>query len=430
MILMIMFTAFSITLALARYSGIRNATGFFALYVIVGGFLPYTQVLFSDQPPSGFFRYIEGADGDKALAVLVFASIVAILIGSVRLSTFEKGVSNKNIAYSIDAKLTAYIFAISIACLTIYLCVMAISYGGMAQFTGASYRRAQLLNSTVNYFSLVSWGGICGTTIAFHCYRRLSKKPVLTALAIISVSLCTVVTLASGGRSVFILFIFGLFLDKIVSARPLRLFAYASAGVVFTALASYMMLTARYRAQGASILDQNAPSIIEGALTGTSYVDHVAISIQYAESEGYDYGQSYINAFLSFIPRSIYSDKPQLLSAEIRAFLFGDYSGGVPPGIFGEGYIALGIFGVTIIALLYGIVLRRTNRLVRNAMITNCPLRYACAGIIIPLVGFVLVRGGVDIGVFRVGIPLFWIFVFVTLIHRFNKTRSTASGSN
>ncbi|MNT31148.1 hypothetical protein D3C72_1669730 [compost metagenome] len=156
----------------------------------------------------------------------------------------------------------------------------------------------------------------------------------------------------------------------------------------------------------------SAASIIEASYTGLPFIDHIALSKIYAERRGNDYGEVYLNALVAFVPRAIWPEKPIQLSRRVREEFFGDTDGGVPPGLFGESVIAFDYFGLAMMALIFGLIVAKAENYAANA--PNEDLGRLRTGVLSTLIGFILVRGGVDIGVYRVGL----IVVIYLLLER------------
>lgn len=222
--------------------------------------------------------------------------------------------------------------------------------------------------------------------------------------------LAAALSLMDGGRAVLILFFLSLLFKSILNHSPIKLAIVSIGNLLIIISISMVMLWARYTQQGAQIISNRSIQLSD-SVTGLTFIDHIQLSMQYAEQTGFNFGRAYVDALLSFVPRTFYPDKSIPLAAQIRDYFYGDPNGGIPPGLFGEAYIMGGIFGVLIISILYGRLLLATSLLCTNAKKLNCPTRYATAGIMVPLIGFTLVRGGLDIGVLRVGLPFIWILI-------------------
>lgn len=82
---------------------------------------------------------------------------------------------------------------------------------------------------------------------------------------------------------------------------------------------------------------------------------YLAVVSKVPKEVNYLYGESYVGAFLFFIPRFIWESKPRGAGAISGERIFMKQSGaGVPPGPIGEAYWNFSFFGVIIIFVLYG----------------------------------------------------------------------------
>lgn len=74
---------------------------------------------------------------------------------------------------------------------------------------------------------------------------------------------------------------------------------------------------------------------------------------------GYYYGTFYFRAFINWIPRAIWADKPVLtIGSKLRREILPEASGGRPPGTIGRYYVDFGLPGVLIGAIITGLLMR------------------------------------------------------------------------
>ena len=82
------------------------------------------------------------------------------------------------------------------------------------------------------------------------------------------------------------------------------------------------------------------------------------------KNNDFKYGSGYIWIFTSFIPRSIWSNKPVNIDTEVGSKVYGALSfgtGAVPPGLIAESYWNLGYLGILFVPFLLGIFTRHIH---------------------------------------------------------------------
>ena len=409
-------------IVVALLFGVRNARGVFILYFIGGAIVPYAQFILGGEISPFLGPFLSPHETVPAAALLSTAFLVSIVSSVVVAKPANLNVAPK----SINPARLEFLALSSIVFFIFYMLISVAFAGSIENALLSSYMRVRTNSSLANIRSIFFWGNVVFTTFAFYGFLFNRPKRRTRYLIYISLLLSALLSLTDGGRAILILFVLSLFASYILraSSRKIMMFSLVSAGVIgFT---SYVMLSLRYMAQGAKVISEGSISKAE-AFNGLAFIDHFQISIQYAKDVGFNFGSFYLNSIFSILPRDIFPWKAVPLSAQMRGYLYGDETGGVPPGLFGEAYIAAGTFGVILVSFLYGRLLLSTVILCRRAVVANCPVRFAAAGIMVPLIGFTLVRGGLDIGVLRVGLPFFWTLVAILLS---TKRRSPASQGN
>ncbi|ATG48145.1 hypothetical protein CEW89_11520 [Celeribacter ethanolicus] len=401
---------YSIGLCAALWGGLRNATGVFLLYFTLGGMLPYFAALEAGRYETFLGFYLDTENFETAAIFLSLAFALTMISSVIRLAPRA---NPQTVLFIREGRLVQFAL-FSLFCFLAYLALSIAFAGSLQNALIASYARVRTNSSLANLRSVFFWGAVVFSTFAFFGlkFNIVSKRVKVIVMLSVLGSLC--LSLVDGGRAILILFVLSLFMKEILNARKITLLLFSLVGSLAISVLSYFMLSWRYAAQGAEITSENSLSL-SGAFTGLAFIDHFQLSIEYAKELGFDYGLSYLNAAISFVPRALFPDKATPLAAQVRGYLYGDETGGIPPGLFGESYIAYGVIGVVAVALLYGQALFFVAKLSTAAAKLDCPVRYATAGIIVPLIGFTLVRGGLDIGVLRVGLPFFWIFIATTL---------------
>jgi oligosaccharide repeat unit polymerase len=298
-----------------------------------------------------------------------------------------------------------FVIALEVS-LTVYL------YQGVQEWVRAAYARTVVESSALNFLFPVMIGVNVYCLVLQVLIKARQPPRWLRVLFLGGLVLQSIFLALSGGRSILLLFLISLLIvrvKRITRAGFLGILALAAA---FVAASGYIIYE-RYRAQGASAqFEMSAASIVEASYTGLPFIDHIALSKIYAERRGNDYGEVYLNALVAFVPRAVWPEKPIQLSRRVREEFFGDTDGGVPPGLFGESVIAFDYFGLAMMALIFGLIVAKAENYAANA--PNEDIGRLRTGVLSTLIGFILVRGGVDIGVYRVGL----IVVMYLLLER------------
>lgn len=116
-----------------------------------------------------------------------------------------------------------------------------------------------------------------------------------------------------------------------------------------------------------SLLEVDIINILTGGIHN-SQLDYLIILLEIVPDEfGYYYGTFYVRAFLNWIPRAIWSDKPVLtIGSKLRRVILPEASGGRPPGIIGRYFVDFGFPGVIVGALITGMLMRYIYELLRK----------------------------------------------------------------
>lgn len=297
-------------------------------------------------------------------------------------------------------------------------------YQGMENWLRASYARIVIEDSKINFlFPLVL------TINVFICvvYALLISKPrtVKTNLLFLTtVSIQLIYLVLSGGRSMIFLLVISLISIRFKNISLFNYIRIVVVGLTFV-IASGYIISERYKAQNAvAQFEVNTHSIIQAAYTGLPFIDHIALSQIYIDRNGHDYGKTYLSVLTSFIPRSIWPEKPIQLSRKMRNEFYGDIDGGIPPGLFGEALISFGYFGMVAIAMLFGRALAGIENY--SARCPNENIRRLRIAVLSALIGLILVRGGIDIGIYRVGIVIIAYLIFEKIMVNFRKINRNA----
>ena len=250
--------------------------------------------------------------------------------------------------------------------------------------------------------------GICGIIVSVHFFYR-NPRARSRFFYILSVAAGVAVLALSGGRGNLIQFLISVFILRELSVarlgltvKPLVKFGI----VVVAALIIISGLTLRKANQfNESVFDVWSDVSREAAsalISPFALIDHYALSRIYVEENGFDYGETFLNFATKPIPRSMWPNKPETLAIQVRRHFWGDELGGIPPGIYGEGYIALGFVGALIISVVIGAVGVMATRVYNQAKFDQS-LMPLCA-LIVPYFAFNLIRSGWDISFSRMTI--------------------------
>jgi oligosaccharide repeat unit polymerase len=392
-------------LAPSALGGLRNARGVFVAYFLGGVVIP-AAISFSAGHGSADDVYeIVSGDGIKALVLcsMAFFITVWLSIGIERASLKPR----LQTIFQQDRGMAVFFAWLSIAMNVLYVVSMSIRFGGIVEMTYRLYQRISLLDSVANFLSIFSYGSFVFAIFSVSFARGLRGFPLY--LAWTAAILFLGQSLLLGGRSIVVLFFVAVFYTSIIKLKLGKAAMASIAALALFGTISYFMTNWRFEAQGGGGRRAEAGAdFAETATTGLTFVDHVAASIAYSRDRGHDYGKLYFNTLLLPIPRDMWPNKPLQISVEMREYLYGDITGGNPPGLFGEAYIAFGSFGLLGAGALLGLLIGQINLATMRSIRYDCRLRAAITGILGPLYGFALVRGGIDIGLMRVGIPAIW----------------------
>jgi len=285
----------------------------------------------------------------------------------------------------------------------LYIAASVVAYGGLAQWVALSYSRAVLDDSTINYLSPLAVLTGVSSIVLYAISRRQKLNPKTKFAIIFNCALQLLVSTISGGRSVLLLYVVSLVIVQGKSHLPRWIRYSLLAGALI--MASGLMIFARYNQQDAKAsFSLNLDNIVSASYTGLPFIDHFTLSEAYTASEGHDFGSSYLNLVTLPIPRQLWPEKPIQLSRRMRQKFWGDSTGGIPPGYFGEAYIAFGWIGVFAAALILGSLLSHLTS--RFPAKKGSSYQVAITAVTGSAIGFVLMRGGLDIGVYRVGLIL------------------------
>ncbi len=256
----------------------------------------------------------------------------------------------------------------SLLCLTLQMLILAFYFAHNG--FGFDLRAYTLANPALRPVALVI--SAYSVVLASHCLARYSDKKELTLLA------CTLfLTLGMiffGARSNILVTYINVFLCYLVKLRTkvgfFRLLMIISVIVV---LGLYL---GNVRA-GEYSLGAFFGTIAAALLFGDNFSDLRDFAWVYAKWDHVFWvGKTYLAAVTSFVPRfaSQFRDTWGLGVATATTVGFDpQVHPGLRPGLFGEGYFNFGIFGVVLVGLLLGVVVRKVDTDVKSALDIDQP---------------------------------------------------------
>jgi oligosaccharide repeat unit polymerase len=283
---------------------------------------------------------------------------------------------------------------ISIFGMRLFLRDMGFSYDG---FISLSQKR--FLNTEDNLVGYTALGyhrwaaslGQAAFTIIFTWFAATKKKWVSSSgIAVIGVFLVAVIFpffVSKRGELLWLIISSFIIWHYLRKRLPYLIIFFI---VVSAVIISSVMIGFRPR-RGISYFVFDAQSIIEDVVVGRDLLDITTTAfIIDAVHEGdleYRYGGTYFTWIYAPIPRVLWKNKPIIsVGADIKQNVYGFYGGegGIPPGIIGEGYWNLGVFGVVLIMFLVGIIMKIIYQtlITRNQPNSNFVLIYA--GVLLP----------------------------------------------
>lgn len=414
---MISFTLipiFLVPLILNLRFTVVSSTSFFLLYGLFGSLVPFALVEWGWRDSKlNFVADISSSNAVVAMVCLSFAVGIAWWVSNTVVGRAARTEGNIFVVNNKTAlRLT---IAASVAGLG-YMGIALLVFGGPEAFLQAMFQRVKIEDSTINYAGVLFWCAYVFSIASYHFSDWPRMSDPMKAFMGLQILFISVLSFSLGGRSIVVFYLVGLSMKHlIVATQRAQLRTLLVLGLL-TGILSTLLISLRYEAQGAHAA-YSGESAISTAVTGLTFIDHVTLSMNYADEMGLDYGSGYLQLPFMVIPRSLWIDKPLPLSQIMRGFAFGDRTGGVPPGLFGEAAIAFGPIGIVLVGGLLGLALGKVDANLHFARRHRCALRGAFVAVAAPLISFALVRGGADIGIFRVLIPLFWcgfLYIFVS----------------
>ena len=201
-------------------------------------------------------------------------------------------------------------------------------------------------------------------------YRLFTGRGLFLVALFINAALLPVY--ASSRAEVAYILIVGLVIQFSLASDKRHTRRLLKAGAVTVALVAVLTF---WRTTGGSeqVTGESAFGSVDDALVfNRSFVEipktaHIMHAVP--EELPYTYGSTVLSYVTAPIPRSVWPDKPLVSPGPIiGATIYGNARSGVPPGAVAESYWALGLFGLAVIPLLLGRVLRLMHRWLRTGI--------------------------------------------------------------
>ncbi len=392
-----------------------SALGITIAFFMVGAVIPYIMYRLGNFVPDNALLPFERLPIDRAFLLFCLgasATGIAYFLGRRPMHDTQAPTYRDNGA----SLMVALCFAAFVGA-AIYFALVIFVSGSFSEALLVSQGRARVENSIYNLAEIFSFvAQVCPVFAWFLLLDRDDRTPSEIALVGAAVVLGAGLAFASGGRSIMVLFLLALAWGRLIRLNLVGTAVAGAIGALAIGILSAVFIGLRYDAQG--FTGARGQSTLELATTGLTFVDHIALAIDYSDWNGLTYGQSYLNAFALVIPRDFWPDKPLQLSILMREFYYGDTLGGAPPGLYGEALISGGIVGIVLIGIAFGLAVAKLDNINVRAGNAGSPIDIAFAGLFVPMVPYALIRGGFDIGFIRVGIPLALSIAIVFIANR------------
>jgi oligosaccharide repeat unit polymerase len=256
------------------------------------------------------------------------------------------------------------------AMLCVLLQTLILSLYFSASGFGFDLRSYTFANPTLRPVALIASN--YSIIIASHCFARYAERKERILLA--CTLLLTFGLLFFGARANLLGVYLGVLLCYLVKLRGrISLLRIGSVVVVIAAIGFYL---GRLR-EGEYSLIAFVGSLAFLLFYGSNFSDLRDFAWVYA---GWDHvfwsGKTYLAAILAFVPRfaSQFRDTWGLgVATDLTAGLDPQMHPGLRPGMFGEGFFNFGLFGVLVVGLIVGVIVRRVDIDVKRALATPHP---------------------------------------------------------
>ena len=367
------------------------------------------------------------------LPTLEMAAFLTVYIGILQCAKFAYGnkvnyhkkyfLTTQNIENISEKALWICIFS----ALTFYFIAIIATFGSVSQFIAILSLRTSSEVAGFGYYS-ISLDLAIVSSVFLYTTHRLKKSRFNKVVAIHAMLIAIIVIVAlQSGRGNLIQYLITLLIIRHLTERSIKSqWKLYLAMPIIVSIITIVGLSNRLAAQN-NISYDDAQSQVENNLTANilapfALVDHYMIAKEFTKVKGHDYGTQYLTRLLTPIPREFWKEKPVGYGLQIRQTFWGDSLGGIPPGYIGESYIAFGLPGVWVAAIILAILSFRLDSWFKSAMHReDILIGYA---LITPFVAFYMIRGGIELAFMRITIIVL-CFLFIKKVTTIKNTRNT-----
>lgn len=298
---------------------------------------------------------------------------------------------------------------------------------GISEKFSSSFTRVSQDLSLVDRFRDISLV-FAVTFLYFTCVIPKFRGISSFFLTVVSFASLCLSSFLSGGRSILLFAVLGVlsvfpWFRKFFS-RPLKAFLFFAVILLAFSFVSGFIIYLRYAQQGATAsFALTIDNLLLNSLTGLTILEPFRLAVDFRANDidllseinsGLGREFDFLSLSISgFVPRSLWPDKPIQMMREVRYQLYGDTSGGIPLGFFGEVYYLFGLAGILLGSLFVGCAYARFDRWVScSPFLILSRVRWS---FLTPLVTYALMRGGIDGFLSRSFVP-FVSYVFIELL--------------
>ncbi|WP_440958174.1 oligosaccharide repeat unit polymerase [Oceanicaulis sp. LC35] len=314
----------------------------------------------SDFLISRSFGSILLSQSDLRLFVPIFyISVVkaTIIVFSIIMLRGSRSVGNVELsgAPATKSRLYKISIAIYIASALSYIIVLTAIFGSPLEAFASLQRRAIVFGSQINFARIFLFLATSALLVAGVISRERGGSYRLLVIALVSIHASLVFLTGARGLSI-VQFAAVMYSTGIIDAQRLYSIRNIALGI-FGAIASYAALVfglaLRISAQSGESLPRALAEVSSrgtaGLLNNFNYFELFSAAVLFAERNGINFGQNFLNVLLRPVPRSLWPDKPLGVGLQMREEFYGDRLSGVPPTFLGEFYIAFGGLGMILV---------------------------------------------------------------------------------
>lgn len=361
----------------------------------------------------------------RELPVLEVALLIAMYSGLVIFGLLKGQVgANKNSdLLRLQATVGGFSRVLILACLALiaFLLLASQFFGGLESYARILATRSSEAVAGFGYAGILFDLSVVSVVSLYYLHLCTSPKRSRNWLMMVVVLGTAALLFVGGGRGNLIQYFLSLLIIRLSIVRgsirkyvllavlPLLVGAVIIVGLSVRIAAQYNISYSE--AQSRTMADVTSVILAPFALT-----DHLMISKKFVAVHGHDFGYQYLTNLVKPVPRSVWPDKPVPQPIQVRRTFWGDDFGGIPPGVFGEAYIAFGRVGIGLATLCLGLLALRLDRLQLAGL--RDPSFLPVYSLLVPYVAFNLVRGGVDIAFTRIAIILASFLLVRLVVHK------------